>query len=125
MPAGEASPAPALSAWRIKTWFWGDCQPVGYCQLISVGVKVHLEPPGGKRSCASTRMQLRESRETRHEASLISDCNSRRNTLPATMLELPPAASVLNHCNHRCRIQPCRPQPLVPRRCSLLGPQEL
>src|SRR5258705_12468585 len=42
MPAGEASPAPALSAWRIKSWFWGACQPVGYCQLVSVGVKVHL-----------------------------------------------------------------------------------
>ena len=42
MPAGEASPAPALSAWRIKSWFWGDCQPVGYCQLISVGVRVHF-----------------------------------------------------------------------------------
>src|SRR5258706_4937370 len=45
MLAGEANAAPTLSAWRIKSWFWGDCQRVGYCQLVSAGVKVHFMKP--------------------------------------------------------------------------------
>src|SRR5258707_4759130 len=45
MLAGEANAAPTLSAWRIKSWFWADCQRVGYCQLVSAGVKVHFMKP--------------------------------------------------------------------------------
>src|SRR6266576_1096367 len=41
-PAGEANAAPTLSAWRTESWFWRECQPVGYCQLVSAGVRVRF-----------------------------------------------------------------------------------
>src|SRR5258705_10865863 len=99
------------------------------CMVATYWFKSANTGSSASRECSSCEgvgslaLERRKSRETRNDTSLISGCNSRQNILSATMLESPPAASVLNHRTQPCQIQPYRPQPLAQRRYPLFDPQ--